>query len=351
MQCTLLIPHLLLPGEIGENACRNLALSALEKFLARSNRFSFEPIGMEAWLCQAFEVEKQLDWPVAPLTLTLDGCDPGAAYWLRADPVHLQLQRNKLLLAGSGQFTLSRTEAERFVSALNQHFISENLQFVAPTPERWYLRLQQTPGIATNALSDVIGSDVRPCLPSGKDAIRWHNIVNEIQMLLHHHPDNIRREATGALPINSVWLWGGGFKPAVAGRHFSAVWSDNPLARALAATAGIHDAPVPRDAVRWLQLCKSSSPSDAKHLIVLETLASALRRGGIATWRDEISALDRNWLDHLLERLGKCVSRIAMIVPGVGGCERFELSPRSMRGRFWRKNRPVSAYASSETKT
>lgn len=349
MQCTLLIPHLLLPGEIGENACRNLALSALEKFLARSTRLSFEPISMEAWLCQAFEVQKQLDWPVAPLTLTLEGCDPGTAYWLRADPVHLQLQRNKLLLAESGNFTVSRLEADHLVSALNQHFISENLHFIAPNPQRWYLRLQQAPGILTHALSEVSGADVRPYLPSGNDAMHWHNIFNEIQMLLHHHPDNLFREAENALPINSVWLWGGGFKPAVPGRHFSAVWSNNALARALAATAGICDAPVPHDAEQWLQSCELSAPSDAEHLIVLENLESAVRRGDIATWRDEISTLNRNWLDPLLELLGKRITRLTMIVPAIGGCERFELSPCSMR-RFWRRNRPVSAYMSSEAK-
>ena len=71
MQCTLLIPQLLLPGEIGADACRELPLPALEKFLARSRRRSLGPIGMEAWLCQAFKVERQHDWPFAPFTLAL----------------------------------------------------------------------------------------------------------------------------------------------------------------------------------------------------------------------------------------------------------------------------------------
>ena len=345
MQCTFLIPHLLLPGEIGENACRELALPALEKFLARSHRRSIGPISMEAWLCQAFEVAKQRDWPVAPLTLALDGCDPGAAYWLRADPVHLQLQRNKLLLIGPGNFTISSLEADRFITALNRHFASEHLQFVAPSPERWYLRLPQEPGIVTNALSEVIGADVRTRLPSGKDARRWHNTLNEIQMLLHDHADNAVREAEGALPINSVWLWGGGFKPAVPGRPFSAVWSNDALACALAAAAGIGVAPLPHDAAQWLESTESSLHSDAEHLIVLGNFESAVRRGDIANWREEISALSLNWLGPLLAQLGKRVTRIAMVVPGAGGCERFELSPPAML-RFWRANRPVSAYVS-----
>jgi hypothetical protein len=34
--------------------------------------------------------------------------------------------------------------------------------------------------------------------------------MNEIQMLLHEHPVNQRRERVGKLPVNGWWLWGFG---------------------------------------------------------------------------------------------------------------------------------------------
>jgi len=150
------------------------------------------------------------------------------------------------------------------------------------------------------------------------------------------------------LPINSVWLWGGGFKPAVPGHPFSAVWGHDALTCALAAAAGIYAAPPPHDAAQWLRSTESSLPTNAEHLLVLGNLESALRRGDIAGWREEISALDRNWFGPLMELLGKRLTRVAIVVPGTGSGQRFELSRRAVL-RFWRSNRPVSAYVPPET--
>ncbi len=348
MQCTLLVPHLLLPGDFGKEACRDLALDELQTFLARSRRQTFTPVGTEAWLCQAFEVQRQQDWPIAPLTLALDGGDPGNAYWLRADPVHLRLHRDQLLLADCGTFGISQLEADQYVSALNRHFARDGLEFIAPHAARWYLRLGHRPEIATGALSEVIGTNVNAHLPAGKDALRWNTLSNEIQMLLHQHPLNEAREATGAMTVNSVWLWGGGTRPAVPGRHFSAVWSDEALACALAANADLHTAPLPADPGHWLHSLDSSLPANAHPLIVLSQLAGAAQYGDIARWREEVSALNRDWVGPLLEALRRRhFSRVVLVVPGNRSCERFEFSPADLL-RFWRPAKPLSAYAPTQ---
>ena len=344
MQCTLLVPPLLPPSEFGADACRDLALDELLTLLARASRQTFPAIGMEAWLCQAFEVEKQQDWPVAPLTLALDGGDPGNAYWLRADPVHLRLRRNQVLLADCRAFGISRQEADQFVASLNGHFAQDGLQFLAPHASRWYLRLESRPEMTTRALSEAVGADIHACLPAGPDAMRWHRIANEIQMLLQDHPLNEAREAKGEMTINSAWLWGGGTWPAVPGRHFSAVWSDEALACALAATAGLHAAPLPGGADSWLSSIDPSQAINTHVLIVFGQLAGAAQYGDIARWRGEIAALNRNWFTPLLAALRqRRLSRIALVVPGTGGCERFELSPVDLL-KFWRSAKPLSAY-------
>lgn len=345
MQCTLLVPHLLLPGDSGKEACRDLALDELQTFLARSRRQTFAPVGAEAWLCQAFEVQRQQDWPVAPLTLALDGGDPGNAYWMRADPVHLRIHRDQLLLADCAAFGITQQEADQYVSALNRHFAQDGLEFIAPHAARWYLRLAQRPEIATNVLSEVIGTNVNARLPAGKDALRWHTVANEIQMLLHQHPLNAAREAAGRMTVNSVWLWGGGTRPAVPGRHFSAIWSDEPLACALGANADLPTAPLPTDPGHWLRSLDAALPVNAHPLIVLGQLAGAAQYGDIARWREEMSTLNRNWFGPLLAALRRRhVSRVALAVPGDRGCERFEFSPGNLLW-FWRPAKPLSAYA------
>ena len=349
MHCTLLVPHLLLPGDFGKEACRDLALGELQTFLARSRRQPVAPAGTDAWLCQAFEVEKQQDWPVAPLTLAFDGGDPGRSYWLRADPVHLQAHRDQLLLADSSTFGITQPEADQYVSALNRHFAQDGLQFIAPHPARWYLRLEHRPEITTSALGEVIGTNVNIHLPAGRDALRWHTIANEIQMLLHQHPLNEAREAAGEMTVNSVWLWGGGTRPAVPGRHFSAVWSDEALACALAVNADSRTASLPTDPGHWLRSLESSPSANAHHLIMLGQLAGAAQYGDITRWREEVCALNRNWFGPLLTALRRRhVSRVALLVPGTRSCERFEFSPADLL-RFWRPAKPLSAYASAQT--
>ncbi len=50
-------------------------------------------------------------------------------------------------------------------------------------------------------------------LPRGDDALAWHRVMNEAQMIMHAHPVTAAREARGAPPANSIWLWGGGTLP------------------------------------------------------------------------------------------------------------------------------------------
>ena len=132
------------------------------------------------------------------ISAAFDGLAAGC--WLRADSVNLSLQRDQLLLAS---VQAGSEEAAALCASLNAHFAGQDIEFFAPHPRRWYMRLDALPRIITTPLSEVVGGDVRRALPTGEDAARWHRLFNEIQMLLHAHPLNEAREARGELPINS----------------------------------------------------------------------------------------------------------------------------------------------------
>src|SRR3990170_3774302 len=100
MRCTLLISDLLPPAAFGSGPLQDLRLPSLETLLARGTVVRQPALERDAWLCRAFGVTKQQDWPVAPLTLAADGVDPQHYYWLRADPVELRMERNRLVMAG-----------------------------------------------------------------------------------------------------------------------------------------------------------------------------------------------------------------------------------------------------------
>lgn len=338
MRFTLLIPALFWPRESAEAVLRALALPALETLLARARVERFAPIDTEGWLCQAFEVERQHDWPVAPLTLALDGGEPGSTYCLRADPVHIEVERHRLALIDSALFDIDADDAHTLAAALTAHFEQDGIAFEAPVPGRWYAKVARVPDLVTRPLREVAGGDVQPCLPAGGDALAWHRIFNEAQMLLHAHPVNAAREERGEPTVNSVWFWGGGAAPDVPGTPFDRVWSDDAAAAALGAAADALTAPLPAGA----EACLAGGGS--AHLAVLDTLESASAYRDADAWRARLATLENAWFAPLAAALrARRLEALALVVPGAQTCYRFDVARADLR-RFWRRPRALATY-------
>ena len=198
MHCHLLLPDLFWPAHDAPDIYAGLDTPALERLLARG-RARVEAQAAEAgsslvWLCERFGVDKQEDWPVAPYSLLADGGEPGTQHWLRADPVHLKLVGNRLVLADSGSFPLSQLETDSLAASLNAHFSGDGLMFHALRPERWYVRVGRAPSMQTTPLAQAVGRSIDDILPRGADAPFWRARLNEVQMLLHGHAVNAHRE-------------------------------------------------------------------------------------------------------------------------------------------------------------
>ena len=341
MHCTLLIPNLLWPRDAGTDLYAGVELPALVRLLSRGRRTVYPQVGMEAWLCTAFEVERQQDWPVAPLTLLTDGGEPDAAYWLRCDPVHLRPQRAQLQLVQDSTAMPTAAEAHALAATLNAHFSAEGLVFQPLRPERWYLALDQAPAVVTHALPDVCGRDINRFLPQG-DGLRWHRMLNEIQMLWHEHPVNRAREACGTPPINSIWLWGGGVRPPVRGRPFTSVWSDDALAIALAVAS---DTPVHALPENARPLLAEATAGRDRALAVLPQLRAAAAAGDVSAWRAMLESLERNWFAPLLDALReRRLAALAIVMLNADECRRYDVG-RLDPWKFWRTSRALSAHA------
>ena len=228
----LLIPHLFPPPHMLETTTSSMRAPALETLLARGNLRSHPAPGVEVALCQLLGITQQQDWPVAPITLEADGGSAEQAYWMRADPVHLRVMRDRIVLADSSVLNLTAQEADALTTSIGQHF-GEALQPRPCHPSRWYIQLVQAPRLVTTPLSVVCGRDIQPLMPQGEDAPRFRSILNEVQMLLHSHPVNQQREARGELTINALWLWGGGIKPMVENRSTTTLFASDLTAKAL----------------------------------------------------------------------------------------------------------------------
>jgi len=322
LDCQLLIR---LSPERAADAC-----PALQTLLSRAEHRVHATESVEAWLCGLFDVDRQQDWPIAPLTLGADGGAPGSHYWLRADPVYLCVQGAELVLAPPDALDLTRAEADALTAALNQHFVDDRLRFQALTPERWYLRLDRPPDLRTSMLPQIAGGRIEGALPDGADRDRWRRLFNEAQMVLHQHAINREREDQDRPSANSLWFWGGGVKPVRVAKPFAHVWSDCTLARGLAAASGAALHSLPQDVKSWLECAKSGS-----HLLVWETQPAS---------SDLISSLEANWFAPLLRALkAGHPRRVTLSFPLSGGVHQFELTRGSL-WRIWRPRKSLSAY-------
>lgn len=336
MHVDLVVPDWVLPDSGGMiDPYRPLHLTHLPWLLGRAQSARTDGSTLDAWLCRHFGVDTS---PSAALSMLADQVGAQGATVLRADPVHLQPQRDQLVLIDARQLALQQAEANALIAALNTHFDAHGLRFQAPVPTRWYASFDAPLDATTTPLARAAGHSINHILPQGHDGLRLHQLANEIQMLLHTHPVNAAREAGGQPAINSVWFWGEGARPNVAPRH-DVVWANDAVARGLAraAATALHDLPDSADAVL--------SDGGARQLVVWDTLQAAVWYGDHDTWRAGLAALDTHWLAPLRAALGR--SRLRTItLHGIGKNAnwRFDLDTRA-RWRFWRRPRSLKQYA------
>ncbi|MBU1394884.1 MAG: hypothetical protein KKE84_01915 [Gammaproteobacteria bacterium] len=324
-----IIPYLFPPARLLETAAQGLHLPALQALLARGTRQPCPGGGVEAALCEALDISRQQDWPLAPITLAADGGVAGDAYWLRADPVHLRVMRDRIVLAGADALSLSRQEADALAAAIGQHF-GPDLSPLPLHPQRWYLQYSLAPRLATTPLSVAVGRDIDPLLPQGNDAMRFRAELNELQMLLHEHPVNQAREARGDLPVNSLWLWGGGRLPVTCATPVP-LYAGNAEAQALGAfcNARARALPAHRDAPLF--------GSDG--VMLLDTLILAGQVGDAYGWREALRELEQGWFVPLLGTLREIGPRGLQLMDPVSG-RALHLHRRDA-WKFWRRPRSL----------
>lgn len=314
----LVICDLFLPA----GACAGLRLPALEKMLARSTSELMDTSGatLESHLCGLFGVTCG---QVAPISAAFDGL--GKGYWLRADPVHLRLQRDQMILLPN--MAVGAGEAQQICATLNEYFAGQGMEFFVPQPHRWYVRVDRIPEIETSPLSQVSGRNVRDLLPKGLDAARWHRVLNETQMLLFSHPVNTAREARGELPVNSLWFWGGGESPAIQ-KTYDEVSSSEILAEMFAARTG-----VPFEA--WQESWVGSTVDN--QLLVWTGLTQAFNSGDLEAWRLALQRFEAAYAKPLWQAL--CAGKISQIQLDIPGGNRAMCLMRADTLAFWRRKK------------
>ena len=324
----IVIPDLFLPQTEAKNVCADLHLPLLEKFLACSTVHPLNIGALDVWLCQAFSVP---ELSIAPVTLIADGLNPEEGYWMRADPVHLRLNNAQVILQTNVSPSLE--ESQQLCESLNQYLADSGIRFFAPHSKRWYVRLDCDPKLTTHSVYQVEGRDSRHFLPRGETSLKWHGVMNEVQMLLYGHPISQSCEARGGLPINSLWFWGGG-KAVTLRQPYTKITSDSELVVAFAKTSKILHSVYADNFIK-----------QENQLFVWEGASVALRRGDFYGWRQSVLGFEQQCLAPLLKSLASGgLDKITLDVLQENHSKCFELT-RPMLWRFWRRPKSFASYA------
>ncbi len=318
-----LIPHLFPDPRLLEWAQPGLSAPGLYRLLGRG-RLAAEPReGTEAALCRALGIARQTDWPLAPASLRAQGREAGSAYWLRADPAHFELMRDRIVLTRIGLPDLSQEETDALATSITGHFGSD-LPLASLGPFCGHVRYEQPLELLATPPSLAVGRVLDGILPQGRAAGALRVLTNELQMLLHEHPVNQARAARGALSVDTLWFWGGGVSSTVAGDP-PPVYANAAEALALAAYCGAPRRPLP-DAFDML---------DENGVFLLDGLLPPAHAGDAQGWRCALEKLERDWFAPLAAALFRAGPTGVRLLDPVGG--RSLSLRRRDAASFWRR--------------
>lgn len=287
------------------------AAPLLERVLARGDRSQAEG-GDEAQVLRAFDLLPR-GLPIAALTRQYDCGDAAHHAWLRADPAHVRADLGAGRLLAVGELGLDEAEVAALLPSLKPLFGDEGCPISAGAPSRWYLMLPRDVRLPAFAPPGrALGDDIYEHLPEGDLGRRWRRLLSEAQVILHNHPLNAARAASGRPTVNSLWFWGGGSLPDHVRCHAGSVLSDDLLFAALARAA---------------QVPRSELPPAFAGVTIGSAPLLDLRRQRDAT------ALERDWLAPALAAARRARRPVRLDFAD-GLCLQYRLAHR---WRFWRR--------------
>ena len=209
---TLVIPFALPPQALARDLRSQLNLPSLAKLLARAQqkeRRDSETFAAslphEQWLSGHLPDSSP---PIAHLLMNALDCAPSPGVWFIAQPVHLHIARDHLVLTDYRRLSVGQHEARALFDSVQPLFEEQNHELSFGNAHYWFIRADAWSDVRTCTPDAACGHNIDIWQPSGAAARDWRRLHNEVQMLWHQHPLNLAREERGELRVNALWLWG-----------------------------------------------------------------------------------------------------------------------------------------------
>ncbi len=290
-------------------------------------------------LCARFGLQGgDVDLPLGALTRAARGETTCNGAFALLSAVHLFVDRDRVYVIPLSSSSVSDAESDDLQQLLREQLATWCDDVQRETTTLWTLALRSQPALQTIDIESAAGRDARDCLPRGADAGKWMTLVNELQMLLHAHPMNVRREQIGQPAINSVWLWGVGSMPQVRQKPFAMVYSDRVFVRGLAALSGVPNAASPER----FTLPEDSSARERPACIAL---FDAFNEPADQDWTVVVERLERDWFSPL--RAALRVGSLRQATLWLGNGREYAIDARQAGRWRWRRPRALLNHAAA----
>ena len=203
--------------------------TADRRWLSRGQVDSVPP----ANLLQSLLPELGLDMPDTGLAaLRLWGqTDVRPDGWVAAaDPVILEAMLSHVILHAPSDLEVTEAEFAAVCDLLQRQIAGHHAIEIVRNGRYGYIRSERPMLAASQSPGEVDGQPLAPPGSSDAEDAAYHRLMTEMQMFLHDHEINRRREQAGKRPLNSLWIWGGGVAPEPQYVSLPPLYADDPVA-------------------------------------------------------------------------------------------------------------------------
>jgi len=350
----LVVPFCLPPSELATDLLRDLQLPALATLLSRGKKLRLQSeadkknsteetdvyaraLPHEQWLSRRFGVHSApasgTSPPIAAVLMKSWKMETSLleiGHWFIVQPVHLHIARDHLVLTDTRQLVLSEADSRALFDSAARCFTEAGMTLHYGQADCWFVRADCHNDLRTATPDAACGHNIDIWMPQGESARAWRKLQNEIQMNWHTHPVNDAREAKRLVPINSVWLWGGGAWPTTLDKvALPTICNFTGWLQAFAALA-----PSTLENADAAKVIADTSP---QRLVWLDLLAGSALAGDWAEWRTRLETLEALWFAPLLAALADGrVEQLSLILSKSDTLRQWRASRASLR-KFWIK--------------
>lgn len=150
--------------------------------------------------------------------------------WIAAaDPVYLEPRLDHLCLHALDSENMPASDLRPLFDHLQHRLQDDSRYGFARVGSCGYVRAVEP--LATAVVPSYVAHLDKPndYMPTGEDSGTYRGLTSEVEMSLHEHEVNLRRQNEGLQPVNCLWLWGGGYAPEQRTVPHPPLFADDPL--------------------------------------------------------------------------------------------------------------------------